>query len=124
RQVVRPAVPFEMPIVDLGRLPAHRRSAEVDAYAAAEAARPFDLKRDTLLRSSLLRVEAERHVLLLTLHHIASDGWSQTVLWQEIGAFYAEAVAGPRPGSGDPQGDQKAVPPTLPVQYADFAEWQ
>src|SRR6185295_4264503 len=75
--------------------------------AAAEVARPFDLARPPLLRACLLRRGAGEHLLVLTLHHIAADGWSLGTLVRELAAFY--------------QGETLEA---LPLQYADFALWQ
>ena len=83
------------------------------ALAAQEAARPFDLSTAPLLRARLLRVTADRHVLLLTLHHIAADGWSLGVLVRDLGACYAARL------------ERRAADlPALPVQYGDYAAWQ
>ncbi|HEV3049518.1 MAG TPA: condensation domain-containing protein, partial [Longimicrobium sp.] len=78
-----------------------------------EASAPFDLERGPLFRGRLVRMAADDHVLLLTMHHIVSDGWSMGVLHRELGALYAAFAR----GEGDP------LPP-LPVQYADYAVWQ
>src|SRR5207244_9336218 len=78
-----------------------------------EASIPFDLGRGPLLRGKLLRLGEEEHVLLLSMHHIVSDGWSVGVLVRELGVLY-EAYAG---GKESPL-------PELPIQYADYAEWQ
>jgi amino acid adenylation domain-containing protein len=89
------------------------REDRLEALAAEEAAAPFDLERGPLLRARLLRLDASDHVLLLTLHHMVTDGWSSGVLVRELGALYRAFVAGgPSP-----------LPP-LPVQYADYALWQ
>ncbi|HVR96499.1 MAG TPA: amino acid adenylation domain-containing protein, partial [Thermoanaerobaculia bacterium] len=93
----------ELPVVDLS----HVSEQEALRLAREEARRPFDLQRGPLLRLALLRLGDREHVLLLTLHHIVSDGWSMGVLLREIAALYAGAVL-----------------PELPVQYADFAVWQ
>ena len=88
-------------------------ASEVEGRAQAEAARPFDLARGPLLRTTLLRLGDEDHVLLVTMHHIVSDGWSLGVLVREMMALYDAYVDG--------------QPPTLAplaVQYADFALWQ
>ncbi|HEV2845896.1 MAG TPA: amino acid adenylation domain-containing protein, partial [Thermoanaerobaculia bacterium] len=112
-QVILPAEPFQLPVVDLSALPADAREEEARALAAAEAARPFDLARGPLLRALLVRLAESDHAVALTLHHIASDGWSLGVLVREVAALY-EAFAARRPSP---------LPP-LPVQYADFAVWQ
>jgi amino acid adenylation domain-containing protein len=87
--------------------------AELARLTAEEAGAPFDLERGPLVRGRLVRVAADDHVLLLTLHHIVSDGWSTGVLARELSALYAAL----RRGEPDP------LPP-LPVQYADYAAWQ
>ncbi len=75
-QVVQPAAPFWLPVVDLSGLPEACREALAHGLASEEAARPFDLARGLLLRGTLLRLAEEDHVAALTLHHIAGDGWS------------------------------------------------
>jgi amino acid adenylation domain-containing protein len=108
-QRIAPALELPLPLVDLGGISV----GLVDRLAAEEAARPFDLAAGPLVRAALLRLGAEEHVLLLTLHHIVSDGWSMGVLLHEIAALYGATVAG-RPSPLAP----------LPLQYADFARWQ
>ncbi len=112
-QVIQPAAPFVLPLVDLSGLPEPEREAAALALAGEEAGRPFDLARGPLLRGVLLRLAEEDHVVALTLHHIASDGWSMGILVREVAALYAAFAAG-RP----------SPLPELPVQYADFAVWQ
>jgi len=87
--------------------------AALQRLAAVEATSPFDLERGPLIRGRLLRVAEAEHVLLVTMHHIVSDGWSIGVLTGELSALY-EAFAR---GAGDP------LPP-LPVQYVDYAACQ
>jgi hypothetical protein len=82
--------------------------------ARHEACEPFELAAGPVLRGELVRVAADDHVLLLTVHHIASDGWSSGVLVREVLELYPRFGAG---GGG-------AVLAPLPVQYADFAVWQ
>jgi amino acid adenylation domain-containing protein len=89
------------------------RDAELHRIVAAEARAPFDLARGPLIRGQLVRLAADEHLLLLTMHHIVSDGWSMEVLERELRVLY-EAY---RAGGSDP------LPP-LPVQYADYAAWQ
>ncbi|HEU4556219.1 MAG TPA: amino acid adenylation domain-containing protein, partial [Longimicrobium sp.] len=86
---------------------------ELHRLIEEEAHALFDLERGPLIRGRLIRVAEDDHVLLLTMHHIVSDGWSSGVLTNELGALYAAFRAG-RP---DPL-------PALPVQYADYAVWQ
>src|ERR1700719_3905817 len=78
-----------------------------------ECSRPFDLRQGPLLRALLVRQSSEDHVLLLTAHHIVTDGWSMGILVDELSARYAAELGG-----------QQAPLPPLPVQYADYAVWQ
>ncbi len=112
-QVIEPAAPVQLPLVDLAALPASRREREAEQRVAEESARPFDLERGPLLRVALMRLAADDHVLLATLHHIASDGWSSGILTREVVELYAAFSAG-RP----------SPLPELPIQYVDFASWQ
>ncbi|HEV2733291.1 MAG TPA: amino acid adenylation domain-containing protein, partial [Longimicrobiaceae bacterium] len=113
-QVVAPFGGFGLTRKDLAHLPGETREAEVQRELVAEApARPFDLSAGPLFRVSLLRLGAEEHVLLLSQHHIGSDGWSMGVLYRELSALY-EAY---REGRESPLAE-------LPVQYADYAVWQ
>ncbi len=112
-QVVTPPAPVPLPMVDLRGLPAAEREREAARLAGEEARRPFDLGRGPLLRARLLRRTGAEWVCLLTLHHIAADGWSLGVLLDELSALYGAAMEG-RP----------SPLPELPVQYADYAVWQ
>ncbi|HSF38614.1 MAG TPA: amino acid adenylation domain-containing protein [Thermoanaerobaculia bacterium] len=112
-QVIQPAEPFGLPVVDLSGLPESAREALARTLTGEEAGRPFDLVRGPLLRGLLLRLAERDHVVALTMHHIASDGWSMGILVREVAAVYPAFAAG------------KPSPlPKLPVQYADFAAWQ
>ncbi|HET6343571.1 MAG TPA: condensation domain-containing protein, partial [Myxococcota bacterium] len=102
-----------LPVVDLAGLPEVSREEEARQLAHREASRPFDLERGPVLRTTLLRLGDREHLLLTTLHHIASDGWSMEVLIRELGTLYVAA----RRGEPSPL-------PELPVQYGDFAVWQ
>jgi amino acid adenylation domain-containing protein/non-ribosomal peptide synthase protein (TIGR01720 family) len=115
-QIIAPAAPRPLPVIDLSALPDPLPLGTAVHLAAAEAGRPFDLARGPLLRTLLLRLAPEEHALLLTLHHAVSDGWSTGVLVRELAALYPGHAAG-RPAPLPP------LPP-LPVQYADFALWQ
>ncbi|HEX3128876.1 MAG TPA: non-ribosomal peptide synthase/polyketide synthase, partial [Thermoanaerobaculia bacterium] len=114
-QVVSPHVTLRLPVVDLGGLPAEVRSAEAGRLSRAEARRPFDLSHGPMLRTLLLRLGTEEHLALFTVHHIASDGWSLDLLVMEVSTLYGTISA--RQGLPSPL-------PALPIQYADFAEWQ
>src|SRR5215212_3146789 len=89
------------------------REAEVTRLIDREVDQPFDLQSGSLFRASLLRVNAEEHVLVLTMHHIVSDGWSAGVLFRELGTLYGAYAAG-----------EESPLQELPVQYADYAVWQ
>jgi amino acid adenylation domain-containing protein len=113
-QVIAPSASCPLPPVDLTTLPAAAPAREMERLAGEEARRPFDLSRGPLLRTLLLREGAASHVLLVTFHHIVSDGWSLGVFMRELAALYA-AAAGLAPAARLPE---------LPVQYADYAVWQ
>ena len=102
---------LDLPVVDLSEV--RDRDAEVDRLVLQEAHRPFDVARDVLLRGLIIRLAAEEHVLLLTIHRMASDGWSQSILLTEI-ASLLEAAAHDAGSPLEP----------LPLQYADFSAWQ
>ncbi|HYS04987.1 MAG TPA: amino acid adenylation domain-containing protein [Candidatus Dormibacteraeota bacterium] len=100
-------------IEDLSELPSAERWPAALRRARQEAQRRFDLERGPLFRAHLLGLDAQDHVLLLTFHHIVTDGWSEGVLHRELAALYAAFLQG-RP----------SPLPALPIQYADYAAWQ
>jgi len=112
-QVIAEAVTFRLQVEDLSALPGEQREKEVRRLAGEEAGQSFDLSRGPLMRTRLLRLGSEEHVVLFTTHHIISDAWSLGVLVQEITVLY-EAFAA----------DQPSPLAELPLQYADFAIWQ
>ncbi len=112
-QVISPSFRIELPIVDLRFLPEVERDDKVRKLAMAEANGPFDLTCGPLLRVSILQLGDAEHVLLLTMHHIAFDGWSLGVLSREISALYTAFLT-----------SNSSPLPELPIQYADFAHWQ
>ena len=112
-QIVAKSLTLELPVIDLTALPASEREAEASRLAKEEAEEPFDLTTGPLVRARLLALEDVSHVLLFTMHHVVSDGWSMGVLFRELGAIY-EAFANGRP----------SPLPELPIQYADYAVWQ
>ena len=113
RQEVLPPGPVPVPRVDLSSLAEDRRTALAEDLLAAASHRSFDLERGPLLRLLVVRTAATEHLAGITLHHAVSDGWSTTLLVQEVVALYA-AFSELRP----------SPLPELPVQYADFAAWQ
>ncbi|MBZ4423375.1 condensation domain-containing protein, partial [Myxococcus sp. RHSTA-1-4] len=110
-QLIHAAKPFVLPMVDLSG----REDGETEALRLAreEAERPFNIASGPLLRAHLFKLGDSRHVLLLTMHHIVSDGWSMGVLEREMAALYEAFHAG-----------QPSPLPELPLQYADVAVWQ
>jgi acyl transferase domain-containing protein/alpha-ketoglutarate-dependent taurine dioxygenase len=112
-QIVAPSITLRLAVTDLREMPGEARTSEAMRLAAEEQRRAFDLSRGPLIRAQLLRLDEDEHMLLLTLHHIVSDAWSFAVFTQELSALY-RAFAEGRPS---PLAE-------LPIQYADFAEWQ
>jgi amino acid adenylation domain-containing protein len=112
-QVVNKNAIFKLRVNDLRELDESQRRLRVNALAEEDARRRFDLTKGPLLRANLLRLGETEHVLLMTIHHIISDGWSVGVFLRELAALYEAYTAG-RPS---PLRE-------LPIQYADFAGWQ
>jgi amino acid adenylation domain-containing protein/FkbM family methyltransferase len=112
-QVITPFETFALPLSDLSGLPEEEREAEAMRLGTAETKTAFDLNTGPLMRAHVLRLGEQEHVMLFTMHHSISDGWSMGVLVREVAALYTAFSEG------------EASPlPELPVQYADFAAWQ
>ncbi|WP_079159450.1 non-ribosomal peptide synthetase [Streptomyces griseus] len=99
---VRPALPVR-----------HVRATELDVAVRESGRRPFDLRADLPLRAELFVLDEQRHTLVLTLHHIASDGWSKAPLSRDLALAYTARRAGEAPRWAG-----------LPVQYADYTLWR
>ena len=112
-QIISPPARVIPPVIDLSALPREQREAETALFVREEAQRPFDLEYGPLLRVSLVRLGAEEHVALATMHHIVSDGWSMAIFINEVAALYQAFVTG-----------EESPLAELPIQYADFAYWQ
>ncbi len=112
-QVIAGPARLRLAVVELSGLGAEARASEAQRLANEEAQEPFDLSRGPLFRMRLLRLGEAEHVLLLTMHHIISDGWSLGVLGRELATLYEAYQA----GASSPLAE-------LPIQYADFAVWQ
>ncbi|WP_147093012.1 non-ribosomal peptide synthetase, partial [Myxococcus virescens] len=112
-QVISAETQVPLEVVDLSVLPEGEREASAKARTEAEVGRPFQLEQGPLLRTVLLKLSEQEHVLVLVMHHIVSDYWSMGILVREVAALY-EALSQGRP----------AQLTELPVQYADFAMWQ
>jgi amino acid adenylation domain-containing protein len=112
-QVIAENMLLEMPLIDLSGQPRAEREVEAERLTREEAMRRFDLVKGPLFNAALIRLSEEEHILLLTMHHIVSDGWSMGVFTAELAALYKAYCNG------------EASPlPELPIQYADFAHWQ
>ena len=109
-QVIAPTLTLTLAVVDLRTLSTAERERQVRQLAVEEATCPFDLEQGPLLRAKLLQLGAEEFVLLLTMHHIISDGWSIGILIDEMTSFYQAFVT-----------HTAVALPDLPIQYADFA---
>ena len=112
-QVIAEQLAIPIKILNLEALDEATQTIEVQKLIRQEAQEPFDLATGPLIRVKVLQLESEEQVLLLTMHHIISDGWSMGVLVEEVTSLYQAFTT-----------DTEAALPTLPVQYADFAHWQ
>ena len=113
QQIVAAERPTELETLDLSALPQEERVAKATELVGAQARRSWNLDRDLLLRSYLIRLADDDHVLVLTTHHIASDGWSGAIMFRELFDCYEAFRTGREPEL-----------PDLPIQYGDFAAWQ
>lgn len=111
-QVVVDHARVELPLIDLSAMPEAEREEEVRRILALEGRRPFNLSEGPLIRCHLLRLTASEHIVLVTTHHIVTDGWSMGIFDRELMELY-EAFAMGRP----------SPLPELPVQYTDYAVW-
>src|SRR5262249_6586886 len=112
-QIISESFAVPLPVVDLSLLADPEREQEARRLRAEERAWKFDLTRGPLFRAKLLRLQEEEDLLLLTLHHIVTDGWSQAILARELRSLYQAFEGGlPSPLS------------ELSIQYVDYAAWQ
>jgi amino acid adenylation domain-containing protein len=112
-QIIAPNRTHELKVVDLEPFAEAERESLVQELALEEGQRPFDLASDSLIRTTVMRLGEQDHVLLVVMHHIVSDGWSIDVLRRDVPRIY-KSIA---------QGEMPALP-ELPIQYADYAYWQ
>ena len=112
-QRIRTEITVPLPVIDLSGLAAPERLLQSQLLAQSESVKPFNLSTGPLLRVQVLKLEDERHHLLLSLHHIVSDAWSMGVLLREVASLYASYYMDESP---------QLMP--LPVQYVDYAVWQ
>lgn len=111
-QVVTDPAPFDLPVIDLRSVPPDRRGAALHATLGDEARRRFALHRGYKLRSLVVALDVDTHVLVTTFHHIAADGWSVARFYTELAALYADALSG-----------IDGSLPELSIQYNDYSAW-
>ncbi|HKX28592.1 MAG TPA: amino acid adenylation domain-containing protein [Blastocatellia bacterium] len=112
-QVIDHWEPRSLEVEDLTHHAPAARAAETASILRAEAGTGFDLRRGPLMRVKVLKLEADEHIVVFTMHHIVSDRWSMGVLVREVGALYRAINEG-----------QRSPLPELKIQYADYAQWQ
>jgi amino acid adenylation domain-containing protein len=113
RQIIEKEVSLDLPVVDLTSAPPMQRGVVVRTMVRNDIGQGFDLQHAPLLRTKLLRLAADEHLLFVTIHHIVFDGWSLGILAREFGELYQAYRTGEEPAL-----------PELEIQYADFAVWQ
>jgi amino acid adenylation domain-containing protein len=112
-QIIGGARAVELSIFDLQDLPLSERDRSIKSVLDREFQRPFDLAADLMLRACLIKVALTEHIILIGMHHIASDGWSMSLFSPQLSQLYQAFAQG-----------QPSPLTELPIQYADFAEWQ
>lgn len=113
-QIIEPELNLTLPIIDLSNLSVKEKEVEAQRLIDKEAQTPFNLAIPPLLRSCLLRLDDGEYILIFTMHHIVSDGWSTDILVSEIITLYKNLTCAHR----------ASILPQLPIQYADYAIWQ
>ncbi|MFS0516453.1 amino acid adenylation domain-containing protein [Nostoc sp. UIC 10607] len=111
--IIQPESTWKLSVVDCEDLPTNEQHIFWQQLATKQAQQPFDLATEWLIRGTLLILSETEHILLLTMHHIVSDGWSIGVLVSELATLYQAFCTG-----------QPLSLPELPIQYGDFAAWQ
>ncbi|MEH2327802.1 non-ribosomal peptide synthetase [Nostoc sp.] len=112
-QEIAPQLTWDLPIINLEHLSGKDWESEVKKLVAESAKKPFNLAKGLLVRATLLRLSEEEHILLVTMHHIITDGWSCGVFLRDLSRLYAAFWT-----------NQPSPLPELPIQYADFTIWQ
>jgi amino acid adenylation domain-containing protein len=132
-QAIAPSLTISLPLIDIRNFKSQERETQVQRIATQEAQYPFNLTTGPLLRVKLLQLDEAEYVLLLNLHHIVADGWSIGVLIRELGVLYKAftddkgcLMTNPLAGqTGEASNNSlSTLLPELPIQYADFAQWQ
>ena len=112
-QVIVPAQAVSLPVLDLSTMPTAERDGRAHQLSVEEARRSFDLSKGPMMRATLLKLSESDHILLVVMHHIASDGWSSEIFFRELAICYNAFASGKTPN----------LPP-LKLQFIDFALWQ
>lgn len=121
-QAISPSLTIPLPLIDLRNFDSPERSTRMQQIVTQEAQDPFNLTTGPLLRVKLLQLDEAEYLLLLNIHHIVADGWSIGVLIKELGVLY-KALAGDKRCLTTTDSVSRLLP-ELPIQYADFAQWQ
>ncbi len=112
-QVIQPLRPFQVPVIDVRYAAEEEREQTLARHVSQYKSSKFDLSRDLLLKATLVRMADDRYVLMLNVHHLASDDWSMNVLLDELVTYYNHLACGAALDLTAP-----------PIQYADYAHWQ
>lgn len=112
-QVIQKPSPVELLVFNLKNYSQSQRHTQIENLLQQQTQRPFNFASDLMLRGCLLQIDQQEHILLLVMHHIASDGWSMGILWQQLAELYQAFIS-----------NQPNPLLELPIQYADYALWQ
>jgi aspartate racemase len=112
-QVIHEGVRVDLDIINLQEVPEDERERKAEELIWQQISCPFDLTKDVMLRGQLVKLQENEHILVITLHHIAADGWSLSVFSRELNHLYTAYRRG-----------EKSQLPDLAFQYADYAVWQ
>jgi amino acid adenylation domain-containing protein/non-ribosomal peptide synthase protein (TIGR01720 family) len=112
-QIIEQTINLHIPVVDLSHMIDQQREDTLEGLIKEESNRPFDLSSDPMIRVQWVRLSGEEHILLATMHHIVSDGWSIGIFVSELVTLYRDLLAG-----------QPLSLSELPIQYSDFTLWQ
>jgi len=112
-QVIGATAPVDLNVVDLRDQPSDEREAEAQRILKDESRFAFDLVNGPIMRATVIQLSDNENILMLNLHHVATDGYSRTALFRDLSVFYDAFASNEEPSL-----------PTLPIQYADYAVWQ
>ena len=113
KQIISPSATLALPLIDLEKATLVEQQAQSAQIVKQIARQPFDLTKNPLMRTTLIKWSDSKHLLVLSMHHMITDGWSMGIFLRQIGTFYEACSQHGRP----------SIEP-LPIQYADFAVWQ